>query len=81
MKQTKTGKVLQPLQMSGMTSKDASIVVLEMEFEGGELITSSGTAKRSAGDKYSPGVGEMLAMSRALDSMARKLKKHIQGYM
>lgn len=81
MKQTKTGKVLQPLLMSGMSSKDASIVVVEMEFEGGELITASGTAKRSAGDKYAQGVGEMLAMSRALESLARKLKKHVAGYL
>jgi hypothetical protein len=43
------------------------------------LLTATGSAKKENGDPYDPEVGIALAVSRALDGIARKLDKKARG--
>lgn len=79
MKQTKTFQVETTIEVSGLESQDAAIITVELDSEAGG-VTASGTAKRGNGDKYVPGVGNTLALARALESLARKLRREIKGY-
>ena len=44
-----------------------------------EVISATGSAKREPGDVYDPETGQLLAMSRALDRLAGKLRRRANG--
>lgn len=66
----------------GATSSESTIVIASFpSSDGGDLLTASGTAKRGRGDKHTPGVGQALATARALENLARKLRRELKDFL
>lgn len=61
----------------GTTSSEATVVIAHFD----DLLSASGAAKRGRGDKHTPGVGQSLAVARALENLARKLRREIKDHM
>lgn len=70
----------QNLTVGGIQTGDATIVALEFSdtHKGYAMPLVSGTAKRSPDDSHDSVTGERLATARALEKLARKLRKSVR---
>lgn len=77
---TKAGTVTDEIYVRGTYSRDAAVVIVGMVNDDGETVylSTSGTSKRGPGDKFNEEVGIHLATARALESLARKLRKEVR---
>lgn len=69
------------LKMRGMVTNDAAIVTIEIGTTNDISFSASGTSKRSSSDRFVRGVGETLATARALENLARKLRKEVEPWL
>lgn len=78
-RKSKFDEIQDTISVNGLVTGDAAIMVLSMRTSWNEhLFKVTGTAKRSPDDKANPVVGERLALARALESAAAKLRRSIR---
>lgn len=77
-RQTKARSYDDQIKISGLSTSEATIVIVETE---NGNFSASGTAKRGNGDKDYEPVGTSLALARALENLARKIRREIKEYL
>lgn len=75
-RKTKASRTAGTVVMNGIQSGDATIVIAEL---GG--LSASGTAKRGPEDRHYSEIGDILAQARALEGLARKLRREIKDFL
>ena len=60
--------------------RDAAVATVTCLVEG-QLVTATGSSRRSPDDKFDKRIATLLAYSRAYDSLAAKLKRRSEGYI
>lgn len=89
---TKTDFFKTKVGIKTASSRDATITIARVEMMSSvgsgknarnELIeiSAQGVATRGPKDKSNRGVGETLALARALEGLSRKLRKELEGYV
>lgn len=80
-RESSTREVDDSLNLRGMVSSTAAVYIVEIRDELGQVLSASGTAKRNSTDKGHYEVGSSLAIARALENLARKLKREVREYL
>jgi Domain of unknown function (DUF1876) len=70
-----------PLRMVTITDDNATIAVLEMTGQFGDVMRFTGSAKREPGDQRLPMVGKTLAVARAMQNAAETLESAAKEYV
>ncbi len=66
------------LEIREMAMPDASTVQIITKIQG-DVVVSSGSARRARGDDPNPELGYMIALSRALESLQRRVNRRAEG--
>lgn len=74
---TSTRVIESEISVSGMVSSSSAIMIAQVANDEGHFISATGSSKKDNEDKFDFAVGQNLALARALEALAGKLRKKI----
>ena len=64
-----------------LTDRNVSVADIGLHSKNGLVFRATGSAKRVPGDEFDPGVGDTLAVGRALIALGEGLVSNAESYM